>query len=107
MLSAPIRWYGQHSYEVYLTHEFIVVCGALLFSHFNPNTSPGPEGLALHQLSVLQMSGWILGILVLTALLGWTAAHFISEPMNRLLRGARPPREASIRLTNPKHLEVG
>ena len=107
MLSAPIRWYGKHSYEVYLTHEFVVVYGVLLFSYFHPNVSPGPEGLALHQLSVLQMSGWILGILALSAPLGWAAAHFISEPMNRLLRGARPPREVIPRLTNSTHLEVG
>ena len=99
--SAPIRWYARHSYEVYLTHEFIVVCGVLLFSHFHPNTNPGAEGLAEHQLSLLQMSGWVLGILALTAPLGWAAAHFISEPMNRRLRGARRPREAAMQLVDP------
>lgn len=95
-LSGPIRWYGRHSYEVYLTHEFIVVGGVLLFIHFHPSTNPGPGGLSLHQLSVAQMAVWIAGILALTAPLGWAAAHFISEPMNRRLRGARPPRETEF-----------
>jgi peptidoglycan/LPS O-acetylase OafA/YrhL len=100
-LSAPIRWYGRHSYEVYLTHEFIVVFGVLLFSHFHPNTNPGAEGLAEHQLSLLRMSGWVLGSVALTAPLGWAAAHFISEPMNRRLHGARPPHKAAMQLVNP------
>lgn len=91
ILAAPLRWYGRHSYEVYLTHEFVVVWGVLLFSHFHPNSAPGPHGLALHQLSFLQLSPWVAGILILTAPLGWAAATFVSEPMNRLLRGARPP----------------
>ncbi len=60
-LTALLRWYGRHSYEVYLTHEFVVVWGVLLFSHFHPNSHPGPHGLALHQLSALQMSPWVAG----------------------------------------------
>ena len=45
-LTAPIRWYGRHSYDVYLTHEFVVVCGVLLFVHLHPNMHPGARGLA-------------------------------------------------------------
>ncbi len=93
-LTAPLRWYGSHSYEVYLTHEFVVVCGVLLFSHFHPNSTPGPHGLAPHQLSALQMSPWVAGILLLTAPLGWAAATLLSEPMNHVLRGAKPPQKA-------------
>jgi peptidoglycan/LPS O-acetylase OafA/YrhL len=89
-LTAPIRWYGRHSYEVYLTHEFIVIWVVMLFSHWHPN--PKPKGLAPHQLSVPHMAVWVVGILLLTALLGWLTATFFSEPMNRYLRGARPPR---------------
>jgi peptidoglycan/LPS O-acetylase OafA/YrhL len=92
-LSGPIRWYGRHSYEVYLTHEFIVVWGVLLFSHFHPNRSPGPTGLAPHQVSLPHMTVWVVGILVLTAPLGWATARYISEPMNLRLRGARSPGE--------------
>jgi peptidoglycan/LPS O-acetylase OafA/YrhL len=94
-LTAIIRWYGRHSYEVYLTHEFIVVWGVLLFVHFHPNTNPGPKGLAANQLSLVHMLPWVLGILVLTAPLGWATAHYFSEPMNRRLRAARPQREAA------------
>ena len=90
-LAAPIRWYGRHSYEIYLTHEFVVVWGVLLFSRWHPNPNRDPEGLAPHQLSLAHMAVWVIGILVLTAPLGWVTARYFSEPMNRRLRGARPP----------------
>ncbi len=90
--AAPIRWYGRHSYEIYLTHEFVVVWGVLLFSRWHPNPNPDAKGLAPHQLSLAHMAVWVLGILVLTAPLGWVTARYFSEPMNRCLRGARPPR---------------
>jgi peptidoglycan/LPS O-acetylase OafA/YrhL len=61
----------------------------------HPNPTPGPEGLSLHQLSVARMAVWVVGIVALTAPLGWAVTHFISEPMNRRLRGARPPRETN------------
>ena len=91
-LMAPIRWYGRHSYEIYLTHEFVVVWGVLLFSHWHPNSNRAPEALAPHQLSLAHMAVWVIGILLLTAPLGWVTARYVSEPMNRRLRGARPPR---------------
>jgi peptidoglycan/LPS O-acetylase OafA/YrhL len=61
---------------VYLTHEFIVVWGTMLYV----KVRRGPLSL------------WFLGILLLTAPLGWVAARYFSEPMNRRLRGAVPPR---------------
>jgi peptidoglycan/LPS O-acetylase OafA/YrhL len=73
--TAPIRWFGRHSYEVYLTHEFIVVWGTMLYVKLRR----GPLSL------------WFLAILLLTAPLGWLVAKYFSEPMNRRLRGARPP----------------
>ena len=73
---APIRWFGRHSYEVYLTHEFVVLWGTMLYVKFRR----GPLSL------------WFLGILLLTAPLGWVAARYFSEPMNRRLRGAVPPK---------------
>jgi peptidoglycan/LPS O-acetylase OafA/YrhL len=73
--TASIRWFGRHSYEVYLTHEFIVVWGTMLYVKLRR----GPLSL------------WFLGILLLTAPLGWLVARYFSEPMNRRLRGAKVP----------------
>jgi peptidoglycan/LPS O-acetylase OafA/YrhL len=73
--TAPIRWFGRHSYEIYLTHEFVVLGGSLLW-------------LRLHR-GPLEL--WICLILACTAILGFLTAHFISEPLNRALRGAPLP----------------
>ena len=73
--TAPIRWFGRHSYEVYLTHEFVVVWGTILYVKLRRGPLPF----------------WFLGILLLTAPLGWLVARYFSEPMNRRLRGAKVP----------------
>jgi peptidoglycan/LPS O-acetylase OafA/YrhL len=70
--SAPLRWLGRHSYEVYLTHEFIVMGVLSLYLR----THRGPAAL------------WIAVVLALSGLLGFLVARFVSEPMNRILRGA-------------------
>lgn len=75
MLTAPVRWFGRQSYEVYLTHEFLVILGVDAFLRWH-GSRPGL---------------WTLAITALTAPLGWAVAHWFSEPMNRRLRGARPP----------------
>jgi peptidoglycan/LPS O-acetylase OafA/YrhL len=77
--TAPIRWFGRHSYEVYLTHEFIVVWLSALFLR----TNAGP------------LWCWIVAIVLLTAPLGWVVARFYSEPMNRRLRGVPLPSRAA------------
>lgn len=77
-LTAPVRWFGRHSYEVYLTHEFLVILGVQAFVRWH-GTRP-----AL----------WTLAITVCTAPLGWAGARWFSEPMNRRLRGARPATSA-------------
>ena len=74
VLTAPVRWFGRHSYEVYLTHEFLVILGIQAFLRWH-GTRPGL---------------WTLAITASTAPLGWAVAHWFSEPMNRKLRGARP-----------------
>ena len=71
LLTAPVGWFGRHSYEVYLTHEFLVILGVEAFFHWH-GTRPGL---------------WTLAITVATAPLGWAVAHWFSEPMNRKLRG--------------------
>jgi len=74
--TAPVRWFGRHSYEVYMTHEFLVVWGTALYVRWHR----GPLAL------------WVVGILLLSAPLGWAVARCFSEPMNRRLRGAAPAR---------------
>jgi peptidoglycan/LPS O-acetylase OafA/YrhL len=74
-LTAPVRWFGRHSYEVYLTHEFVVIWGTILYV----KVRCGPLPL------------WFLAILLLTAPLGAVVAKYFSEPMNRRLRGVAPP----------------
>jgi peptidoglycan/LPS O-acetylase OafA/YrhL len=77
--SAPLRWLGRHSYEVYLWHEFVVLTGVGLFARLYPQATPRAAETAL-----------IVSILATAALLGGLLARFFSEPMNRKLRGAGP-----------------
>ncbi len=74
-LTGPVRWFGRHSYEVYLTHEFLVLLGVMAFLRCR-GSRPGL---------------WVVGITALTAPLGWAVARWFSEPMNKWLRGAKPP----------------
>lgn len=76
--TGPLRWYGRHSYEIYLTHEFAVIAGCLLYLRVHR----GPVAL------------WILGILLAAAGLGALLARYVSEPLNRRLRGAPVPTES-------------
>jgi peptidoglycan/LPS O-acetylase OafA/YrhL len=74
-LTAPVRWFGRHSYEVYLTHEFLVILGVAGYLRWHV----GRPGM------------WTVGITLLTAPMGWAVARWFSEPVNRRLRGAKPP----------------
>lgn len=84
---APIRWFGRHSYEVYMTHEFIIVWGTMLYIR----TQRGPLLL------------WLAAMFLLTAPLGALVARYFSEPLNARLRGARRAVANSIAL-EPAHL---
>ncbi|HEY4809566.1 MAG TPA: acyltransferase, partial [Solirubrobacteraceae bacterium] len=70
---APLLLAGQRSYEVYLTHMFLVVGGATLFVSAGRPTAGVP---------VL-----FLAVIAAAVLLGEVVARFYSEPMNRRLRG--------------------
>ncbi len=76
--SKPIRWFGRRSYEVYLTHQFIVVWMTALYVRVE-------RGSPLV---------WIGAEVLLCVPLGACVARWYSEPMNRMLRGAAPPPEA-------------
>lgn len=80
-LTSAIRWFGRHSYEVYLTHEFLVVWGTLLYVKWR-----GPLWL------------WVIGITVLSAPLGAVTARYFSEPLNSKLRGVA---RARARIATP------
>jgi len=75
--SAPLRWLGRYSYEVYLAHEFVVFGVLSIF-------------LRVHRGPVVL---WICAVVVLSGVLGFLLAQFISEPMNRILRGPPLPSE--------------
>ena len=82
MWSAPLRWFGRHSYEVYLTHEFVVVWITMLALHVGK-----ASGRGLHH----GLLAWIALVLLLSAPLGWTVAKFFSETLNRRLRRSSQP----------------
>jgi peptidoglycan/LPS O-acetylase OafA/YrhL len=70
---APLRWLGRRSYEVYLTHMFVVMTG---FAIFKSRGMPG--GVAVTLLFAL--------VILLSALLGGVVERYYSEPANQLLR---------------------
>jgi peptidoglycan/LPS O-acetylase OafA/YrhL len=77
--TAPLRWLGRHSYEVYLTHEFVVVWGAALYVE----VQRGPLLL------------WVAAMLLVAIVPGAIAARYFSEPLNTRLRPAIPGVEES------------
>ena len=84
---APVLQMGQRSYEIYLTHMFVVV-GA--FAVFDAWGKP------------LWAAWWIFAaVIVIATLLGWVVSVGFSEPVNRWLRRkerARFAREAGSSL---------
>ncbi len=78
--TAPLRWLGRHSYEVYLSHEFLVIAGVRVFARWYPHGAA--RGV---------VAAFAVGTVLATAPLGWGLAQWFSEPANRWLRGARNP----------------
>jgi peptidoglycan/LPS O-acetylase OafA/YrhL len=68
----PLIALGQRSYEIYLTHMFVVFA---LFGLFKA------AGQTLDMVPIL-----FLGVILISAFLGVCVARFYSEPMNRLIR---------------------
>jgi peptidoglycan/LPS O-acetylase OafA/YrhL len=68
----PILWLGRRSYEVYLTHMFLVIA---IFGIFVRLGKPMAAVPAL-----------FVTVIVLSGMLGAIVARFFSEPMNNLLR---------------------
>jgi peptidoglycan/LPS O-acetylase OafA/YrhL len=81
----PLVTLGQRSYEVYLTHMFVVFA---LFGLFEAAGNP-----------LLAVPILFIAVIVISSLLGELVARFYSEPMNRLLRrqwGEGPDRLGSV-----------
>jgi peptidoglycan/LPS O-acetylase OafA/YrhL len=72
MTARPLLWLGQRSYEIYLTHMFVVIGLYVLF------TGLGAPSIGVPALFVATV--------LLSGLLGEIVARFYSEPMNRFLR---------------------
>jgi peptidoglycan/LPS O-acetylase OafA/YrhL len=67
-----LRWFGRNSYEIYLTHMFVIWPMFFLFQHSGVTINAAP--------------GLFVITTILAGLLGWTVARFYSEPCNRWLR---------------------
>lgn len=69
----PLLRAGQRSYEIYLTHMFVVVALAAAFA---------ATGHAMWA-----VPAFFVAVIVISSLLGEVVARLYSEPMNRWLRG--------------------
>ncbi|MBZ5509226.1 MAG: acyltransferase [Acidobacteriia bacterium] len=70
--TAFLRWFGRNSYEVYLTHMFVVWTMVMLFFHFRQSLNTAPL--------------WFLATAALAGAAGYAVARFYSEPLNHRLR---------------------
>lgn len=70
--AAPLRWFGRHSYEVYLSHMFVVIPAAWLYLQADAS----PAWIPL----------WFVGVVAASGLLGQVVARWFSDPCNRALR---------------------
>jgi peptidoglycan/LPS O-acetylase OafA/YrhL len=71
-LTAPLRWFGRNSYEVYLTHMFVVTMGVRVFVAKGVPIAWAPCAY--------------VAMVLLAGLLGTAVARWYSEPLNRWLR---------------------
>jgi peptidoglycan/LPS O-acetylase OafA/YrhL len=98
--TAPLRWAGRHSYELYLTHSFFVITAAQLnqklhASSLHPPFTPPP---------LLQCILWTTAILLASALLAALLSRYLTEPLNRRLRPTTP-NPATPLASETRHLE--
>jgi len=70
--TAPLRWFGRSSYEVYLTHSFVVVALTQLFFASGSQYAWAPL--------------WFVAVVGLSGGLGACVARYYSEPLNLKLR---------------------
>lgn len=68
----PLAWLGRYSYEVYLTHGFVMIFGLRAFRALGSDFDSAPY--------------WYLALSAASAALGWAVARLYSEPLNLRLR---------------------
>jgi peptidoglycan/LPS O-acetylase OafA/YrhL len=71
-VTAPLRWFGRNSYEIYLTHMMVIFALLPLARRFDPDGRWLPVSFP--------------AMIALSGVLGGAIAQFFSEPMNRKLR---------------------
>ncbi len=69
---APLLAYGKLSYEIYLTHSFVVLSGVSLFK--KSNTSMDYVYL------------WLIGVIIVSGVLGYIVERHFSAPANAWIR---------------------
>jgi peptidoglycan/LPS O-acetylase OafA/YrhL len=80
---APVLRMGQQSYEIYLTHMFVVIAAFAVFVDWGK-----PVALAW----------WVfVAVIVVATVLGWVVSVGFSEPVNRWLRRGKNGRARSAR----------
>jgi peptidoglycan/LPS O-acetylase OafA/YrhL len=116
--TAPLRWAGRRSYELYLTHSFFVITAANLYhrrhpvpaaaAHAAPPGSPAAVTLGTASLFQPRLACilWTAAILILSALLAALLHRYFTEPMNRRLRGAAPPHHEPPFLCDPSSASI-
>lgn len=77
--AAGLRWFGRNSYEIYLTHMFVIWPMFFLFERYGKPVNAAPA--------------LFLVTSAFTGLVGWIAASLYSEPLNRWLRQRLTPRK--------------
>ncbi|HUX73570.1 MAG TPA: acyltransferase [Steroidobacteraceae bacterium] len=85
LVARPLLLLGRRSYEIYLTHMFIVIGGFVLFTKLGKP----PAGVPI----------LFVAVILVAAALGELVARFYSEPMNRYLRrrwGEGPDRLGAV-----------
>ena len=68
----PLIFYGKLSYEIYLTHMFVVIAGIRLYQYYE---------IELNNALI-----WLMGMIVLSGVLGFVVERFYSKPMNLWIR---------------------
>ena len=71
-LLTPVIIYGRCSYEIYLTHMFVVLSAVSLYKKYN--------------IDINNSFIWLIGIILFSGLLGYVVSRFFSEPMNVIIR---------------------